>query len=70
MSDVGSTSGSSLPHSTSTGTRTESSASFVGRWVMNMALMDRRERRGRARQPFRVLAGRLEVIEPQVDLRA
>ena len=30
---------------------------------------DRRERRGRARQPFRVLAGRVEAIEPQVDLR-
>jgi hypothetical protein len=30
----------------------------------------RRERRGRARQPFRVLAGHLEAIEPQIDLRA
>ena len=39
MSEVGSTSGSSLPHSTRTGTRTASSASFVRRWVMNMASM-------------------------------
>lgn len=31
LSDVGSTSGSSLPHSTSTGIRTESNASFVRR---------------------------------------
>lgn len=33
-------------------------------------LDDRRERGSRAREPFRVLAGRLEGIEPQVDLRS
>ena len=38
-SDVASTSGSSVPHSTSTGTRTASSAWFVDFCVMNMALV-------------------------------
>ena len=34
-----------------------------------MALM-KRERGGRAGEPFRVIAGRIEAIEPQVDLRS